>query len=979
VFVAVLIPVERGLLAFSIAALLLLAGGTLARRAAGAARRGEATGRGGARASRGLRRRSGALVGAGPLVGLLLAQDVSAELVVLALGAAALAAVGLWLEDRPDAGRLRVIAVAVAAGGAVAAGVRIGPTGVGVLDVLGAFGLIALFAIAVDGLGGTDGLACGIGVVAGVGGLALAGFGGQAGLAVVAAGLVGACTGFLAFNTRPASLFVGRGGRLAIGYSLAVTALIVEPAIDPPASLLVPLALLAVPLLDAAIVLVDRLRRRRPLTRGRHDHLADRLRALGWQPGEAAAVLVAAQALLAALALFAGRDVLAAWIALLLGSAIVVALGVESLRARIDLAEPEGFTRRARVIVISMVVALVVAVVPSLLVVSDVRDQMEQGRSAAVRGLIAARDGDDPAAEAAFREAAGFFGLTRDRLGSVILTPGLVVPGLAPNLRAARALAEVGTDLATAGVTLTANVRTDKLEVVNGRVPLDEVRRVTPDFVNGARTLDHALARLREARGPYLAGPVSEALAKLEVQLARAQHEARNSAASARLSSAILGGKGPRRYLLVVQNNAEARATGGLIGNWGLLTAVDGKVSVGRLKRTSVWNAALKDAASESLDAPADYRRRYAQFRPERALQNVNLSPDFPTVARVLEGLAPQVGLPEVDGVLAVDPVGLAALLQLTGPVSVAGWPTNIDAANVVDVTLRDAYAAFSDTPERADFLGDVAQAVVDEATTGRLGAPARIAKVLGAAAHQGHLLLGFTRPEEQRLAEQLDIAGKVRPVRSDAVMVTTSNAGGNKLDYYLKRALDYRVTLHPDDDARAARVSGKLALRLDNTAPTTGLPSIVSGPFNERFIKGEAVVDVSMYSPLRVRAATVDGRAVEPTTQREVGRTVWSKFVRVPAGKSSTVTTTLKGRVRLQPGGWYELDLGHQPSLQPERARVAVEVPPGWRIVAAPGFVLPFSRLAVGRVELSRPVTVRVRVAPDPPTLDLWDRLEAG
>ena len=58
---------------------------------------------------------------------------------------------------------------------------------------------------------------------------------------------------------------------------------------------------------------------------------------------------------------------------------------------------------------------------------------------------------------------------------------------------------------------------------------------------------------------------------------------------------------------------------------------------------------------------------------------------------------------------------------------------------------MRDAYAAFSETPERADFLGDVAKAAVDRATTGTLGTPAQIAKVLGAAAHAGHLQLGFT------------------------------------------------------------------------------------------------------------------------------------------------------------------------------------------------------------------------------------------
>ena len=145
-----------------------------------------------------------------------------------------------------------------------------------------------------------------------------------------------------------------------------------------------------------------------------------------------------------------------------------------------------------------------------------------------------------------------------------------------------------------------------------------------------------------------------------------------------------------------------------------------------------MWNGNLEDLGDPTYEAPEDYVRRYGQFLPQRNLQNVNLSPDFPTVGKVLESLAPQAGVGDVDGVVAVDPEGLAAILELTGPVPVAGWPTDITAENVVDVTLSEAYRAFADTPERADFLGDVAQTVVDEATSGRLGDSAKVARGAG-------------------------------------------------------------------------------------------------------------------------------------------------------------------------------------------------------------------------------------------------------
>ena len=120
---------------------------------------------------------------------------------------------------------------------------------------------------------------------------------------------------------------------------------------------------------------------------------------------------------------------------------------------------------------------------------------------------------------------------------------------------------------------------------------------------------------------------------------------------------------------------------------------------------------------------------------------------------------------------IAVDPAGLAALLSLTGPVTVPQWPTAISADNVVDVTLRDAYATLgteAQTEERVDFLGDVAHAASTPRRPASSGSPATIAKALGAAAHEGHLVLAFARPDEQRLAEELDAAGHVRcrPIR---------------------------------------------------------------------------------------------------------------------------------------------------------------------------------------------------------------------
>ncbi len=90
-----------------------------------------------------------------------------------------------------------------------------------------------------------------------------------------------------------------------------------------------------------------------------------------------------------------------------------------------------------------------------------------------------------------------------------------------------------------------------------------------------------------------------------------------------------------------------------------------------------------------------------------------------------------------MDGVIAVDPPGLAAMLKLTGPVTVPRWPVPITADNVVDVTLRQAYEQFPQD-ERVVFLGDLARKVTEAFTRADLGRPAQVTAALGPAASHG-------------------------------------------------------------------------------------------------------------------------------------------------------------------------------------------------------------------------------------------------
>jgi UDP-N-acetylmuramyl pentapeptide phosphotransferase/UDP-N-acetylglucosamine-1-phosphate transferase len=953
----------RFALAFSVAVIVTLLGAAALR---AASRRG----------TTGVRRRGTLAVAGGALAGWLFVPALPGRIVVVLTAALALAVFGAAWVTRAPARGARLVVVTGAAIAAVAAGVRLEWSGIAALDVVGTVVVIVGVAGAFRWVDATDGLAPALASAAMTGIFALAAFGDQNTLATVAAATGGAAIGFLAYNTRPASVYLNRDGALFLGYLVGVLAIDVQPSIGPPGDLTVPFLLLAVPLLEIVVVPIGQLRRRQRLSAARRDHLVHRLGLLGLPRWLGITVLAAAELALAALAVFAGRGVLEPVLALAGGVAVVIALLIAVTARRVAVERAPGLTSRVRVAMLVFVALVLALALPAAWAALRANQSIDNARALVERALDAARDGEAERAEARFAAAAAAFEDARDQLENPLTTGSLALPVVGPNLRATRELARVGVDLARAGERTAAAADPEKLEIVDGTVPLAEVANVTPELEAGARELHRALRRLDEIDPDFLLTPVEDALVDVSDELTTASVEADNGVAAARLAPAIFGGEGERRYLLLVQNNAEQRATGGFFGQWGILTAQGGKLDladqgvegIGSLNRTG---------GDRVLTAPDDYTRRYGRFSPAAEFRNVNMSPDFEVVTQVAVDQYRQATGEEVDGVLAVDPAGLAALLRLTGPVRVAPWPELITARNVVDVLLRDSYIVIEDNDARDAFFADVAEAVVDEATSGALGGPARLARVLGRAARAGHLILGFVEPEEEALAQELDVAGLITDVPSDSLLVTTQNAAANKIDYYLQRGLRYDVTLDPADDAREVALRAQLEVSLENTAPNSGLPEYVIGPSDERFEAGENRAYVSIYTPLGVTASTIDGEPEFLEGTREVDRNAYSMFLSIPAMSTRTMTLDLAGDVPLEHGGWYTLQLPYQPAVTPDDVTVTISVPSDWRIAETDGLRRTGERTAEVELSLDATTDVRVRLAPGGD--NLWDELAAG
>ncbi len=151
-----------------------------------------------------------------------------------------------------------------------------------------------------------DGLSGGVAAIGAAFFVLMSAFSGQYLVGALSAAVLGACVGFLVYNYNPASIFMGDGGSLFLGFLLAAIGIKLRfPDNVTFVTWMIPLLVLGVPIFDTSLVFISRLRRRlNPLTTPGKDHVSHRLVATGMTQREAVLTLYLAAGALGMVATF---------------------------------------------------------------------------------------------------------------------------------------------------------------------------------------------------------------------------------------------------------------------------------------------------------------------------------------------------------------------------------------------------------------------------------------------------------------------------------------------------------------------------------------------------------------------------------------------------------------------------------------------------------------------------------------------------
>lgn len=494
----------------------------------------------------------------------------------------------------------------------------------------------------------------------------------------------------------------------------------------------------------------------------------------------------------------------------------------------------------------------------------------------------------------------------------------------------------------------------------DGRIPLEPLREAH------AIIADVDTARLRRLVDELDAVPGG--LVPAEVAMARAStvtlgREVAETVDKARdlltVLPRVLGADGPRRYFLAMQNPAELRGTGGLIGFHATVDVADGRMELSRPEPYEALDdlRASTDTAVPSgvTKVPDDLLSRYADSGLTSTFSSANLHPDLPATATVVSGLFERSTGQSVDGVIVVDPLGLSLLLEAVGPVEVPAnvaatapsLPNPVAASRVPSLTMVDVYEAFRGrNSERRAYLREFASTAFDGIFDARWDGVAMATKV-GAAISRGHLAVVVDDDEAADALARMDADGALAPPETDRdhLAITANNVAGNKLDAHAAHRVSGTITLTGDRALTAVGRRVDIEVELDNPFDPTGRAPYIAGSFPvmafadgtaERGEFGLNRTWFSVWLPGQVDF-DVDGKPARSWQVDE--HSVTDRTVEASTGETASFEVSASGIAPVTAIGdlrRYILEVRRQPKAITDSLDLDVVPPPGWVVHAA-------------------------------------------
>ena len=414
--------------------------------------------------------------------------------------------------------------------------------------------------------------------------------------------------------------------------------------------------------------------------------------------------------------------------------------------------------------------------------------------------------------------------------------------------------------------------------------------RVTADYEDAVRHLTVAVNNAQHADLSALPGGTltSQQIAEIHQALAawpRIAPQLEMVDGWFHVAPGLLGLHGPTRLLVELMDQGETRATGGYIGDYGILTIENAKVAPFSLNDVFTLDTPYIRKTGVSLP-PATY-----PWWPFRGfgLRDSNLSPDFPTSAQLsLHQLALEGG-PDAQGVVAVTAPVIAKTLEVIGPIEVPEYHETVTAQNMESlVRLYTESAAARASSKHEQFLLLMGHAFMNKLHGLSTTQLVTIAQHMLASLRVKDLQIYLSDPQAEALLSKLGFDGTLAHGAGDALSIVDDDLSGNKSNLFTALAYKDVVTL---DTQGAATHNLTITYKFDSSTH----PELL------RYLYGRRVYRtyLRIYTSPDAKLSALDGfserlqQFQQINMSDEPGRQMWGGYVYVRDGVFYTLHFT--------------------------------------------------------------------------------------
>jgi hypothetical protein len=367
----------------------------------------------------------------------------------------------------------------------------------------------------------------------------------------------------------------------------------------------------------------------------------------------------------------------------------------------------------------------------------------------------------------------------------------------------------------------------------------------------------------------------------------------------------FLGEKIDKRYLLVFQNNAEMRASGGFIGSFALVDFRRGEIKK------------LEVPGGGSYDLQGGLHKRVASPEPLHLInslwefQDSNWWPDWPASAKKIAWFFENGWGSTVDGVIAIDPAFFEEILKIIGPVDLTQeYGSVINADNFYNIV--QAQAERKDTNKSKTIIRDLMDKIIAELPE-RLTADnfLTLLKIAEDSMAEKHILLQFNDSTLQDFIDRQGWGGEIKNTERDYLAVINTNIAGGKSDRKIKQTIEHLAEATPDGSITDTIIITRQHFGIKRE-PFSGVRNVnylrVYAPQGSELIEtsGWSAPDRIYFDP-PAEGAEVDADifAVENTAKvdessgikiyREFKKTVFAGWTQVDPGQTITIKLKYK------------------------------------------------------------------------------------